>query len=321
MAGEELHSGIFFQQVEKPPFISDDFENSENVTIRYFDIRTDRDDHTINACLWQPEGKEPGETKIIVGVHGSNSLYCLSTIGYLFSAMTSRGFAFLGVNMRGGRNSGEGRLEDNFFDSYQDLFATTQLLKHLGYRSIVVLGHSMGSLQATYFCALNHDPMIKGLILASAFANLPLKTRDIIIGNKQHYSELHESAARFVKSGKHDSILPKEMPYLHGKNVPVSAIHFYTYRDTDTSIAVTEKWIQLVPLPVLILQDEGDQIVQPAESWKLMECASSTSSMVRDAEYRLIPNKRGPNPDGHSFTDNFNELGTIIGDWCGETYP
>jgi pimeloyl-ACP methyl ester carboxylesterase len=70
---------------------------------------------------------------------------------------------------------------DNFFDVRKDIEAAVATAEALGYTSIVLEGHSLGTIQVEYYAATNWDPAIKAVVLTGPFGKLPWKSRNIII--------------------------------------------------------------------------------------------------------------------------------------------
>lgn len=93
--------------------------------------------------------------------------------------LASKGFVFVTGNNRGrdfgsilrNRETGEERLAgagwENLEESPLDLGAWISFTVGLGYPRVVLLGHSLGGMKATYYMATKQDPRVKALINAS----------------------------------------------------------------------------------------------------------------------------------------------------------
>jgi hypothetical protein len=55
-----------------------------------------------------------------------------------------------------------------------------------------------------------------------------------------------------------------------GVETPVTAQHFLTYWDEQTSAADGTYWIPRIPRPILILHDEADGVLLPFEPYMLL---------------------------------------------------
>jgi hypothetical protein len=74
----------------------------------------------------------------------------------------------------------------------------------------------------------------------------------------------------------------------------VTAQHFLTYRDEQTSAADGTYWVPRIPRPILILRDEADGVVMPFEPYMLLSAAQAEGSLVPSIQYVLLPNRRPP---------------------------
>src|SRR5215468_12773933 len=83
---------------------------------------------------------------------------------------------------------------DNFFDVRRDIEAGVVTVKALGYKSIVLYGHSLGTVQVAFYAATDWDPTIKAIILTGAFGSLPWKSRHILIQDEDNYKALEDAS-------------------------------------------------------------------------------------------------------------------------------
>ena len=178
---------------------------------------------------------------------------------------------------------------DNFFDVRRDIEAAVATVRALGYRSILLLGHSLGTVQVEFYAAPDWDPTIKAVILTGAFGKLPWKSRHILIQDEDSYKALGEASLAALKAGKAGEILPFKMRWLGGVETPVTAQHFLTYRDERTSAADGTFWISRIPRPILIVRDEADGVVLPFEPYMLLSAAQAEGSLVPSIKYVLVP--------------------------------
>jgi hypothetical protein len=91
-----------------------------------------------------------------------------------------------------------------------------------------------------------------------------------------------------------------------------------TYRASESSTADGTYWIARIPRPILLVRDAGEMIVQSFEPFMLLAAARAHGSLVPSITYVLLPNPRGPNPDGHFFGDNREPLASTIIAWLRE---
>lgn len=269
------------------------------------------------GALWQPEKKPPAETTMIVAVHGSGGNLASLPLRALARGLSTKGYAALSVNTR---QHDEHVNTDNFFDVRRDLEAAVATVRALGYRSIVLLGHSLGTAQVQYYAATDWDPAIKAVVLTGAFGKLPWKSRHILIQDEDNYKELADASVGALRAGKAAEILPFKMRWLDGVETPVTAQHFLTYRNEQTSAADGTFWISRIPRPILILRDEADGVVLPFEPYMLLSAARAEGSLVPSIKYVLVPDHRPPSREGHLFTDNTDALIDAVSAWLAERH-
>jgi pimeloyl-ACP methyl ester carboxylesterase len=254
---------------------------------------------------------------MIVQVHGSGGNFAELPLRAVAQALSSRGYAALSISTR---QHDEHINTDNFFEVRNDIEAAVATAKALGYTSIVLQGHSLGTIQVEYYAATNWDPSIKAVILTGPFGKLPWKSRNILIQNEGTYRELNAAALGALKSGKPADVLPIKMPYLRGQQSPVTAQHFLTYRSEQASAADGTYWVPRIPRPILLLRDEADGIVLPFEPYMLVSAADAEGSLVQGITYVVVPDQRPPSAAGHTFTDNTQALVDAVSGWLAERH-
>jgi len=200
----------------------------------------------------------------------------------------------------------------------RDIEAAIATVKALGYKSIVLYGHSLGTVQVEPYAATDWDPTIKAVILTGAFGKLPWKSRHILIQDEGNYKALVYASLGALKAGKAAEILPIKMRRLDGVETRVMAQHFLTYRDERTGAADGTYWIFRIPSPILILRDQADGFVLPFEPYMLLSAAGTAGSLVPSIKYKLLPNERPPSREGHQFADNAEALINAVLNWLAE---
>jgi pimeloyl-ACP methyl ester carboxylesterase len=76
---------------------------------------------------------------------------------------------------------------DNFVEIRRDIEAAVYSARVLGYRRLVLYGHSLGSIQILYYAANNWDGDIKAVILSGMFGNLPWKSRHTLVADEEKF--------------------------------------------------------------------------------------------------------------------------------------
>src|SRR5262249_40039811 len=148
------------------------------------------DAYRVDAALWLPDGKAAADTTAVVSVHGSGGSYSQGPMVWLNPGLAAKGYAVLAINTR---QHDQFVNTDNFVEIRRDIEGAVFTLRALGYRRIVLHGHSLGNVQVMFYAATAWDPDIKALYLTSMFGNLPWKSRHMLIQNEQNYSALIEA--------------------------------------------------------------------------------------------------------------------------------
>ncbi len=298
------------------PDVQDHMKAPPDSRLRFLNIRA-IDDFMISGALWEPEGKAPSEVVALLYLHGSGGNYHSSGIvSFLPKLLLADGYAGLAINTR---QHDELVNTDSLLDIRKDVEAAVRVLEALGYERIVLFGHSLGGLQVMFYEAVTMDPAVQGVIATGIFANLPWKSQHVLNG-EEHYQKLSQIALEYLRAGRRDEILPVPMKHTRGKTVKTTAQHFLTYRYGAAPIADGTFWIRRIPVPVLILRDEGDAIILPFEPGWLASAANAPGSLVPDAKFVLIPNPNGLDPVGqmlrsHGFEDNKDRLAETVREW------
>lgn len=310
-AAAQIAASVEFESAPRPPGLPDDMQPLPGASLRFLSIKA-IDGFMVAGALWQPLNKSPADTTMIVQVHGSGANFTELPLRAVARALSAKGYAALTISTR---QHDEHVNTDNFFDVRKDIEAAVATAKALGYKSIVLEGHSLGTVQVEYYAATNWDPAFKAVILTGPFGDLPWKSRNILIQNEDAYKALTAASLDALKSGKLADILPIKMPYLGGRLTPVTAQHFLTYRDETTSAADGTYWIPRIPLPILMLRDQADGVVLPFEPYMLLSAAHKEGSLVRSISYELVPDSHPVSAAGHIFTDNTQPLVDAVLAW------
>jgi pimeloyl-ACP methyl ester carboxylesterase len=313
-AHAERAASIEYEVVGRPAELPQSFNASAGATLRFLAIKA-IDGFRVNAALWQPANKEANATTLIISVHGSGDNFAKPPIGFLSPALVAKGYGVLGINTR---QHDDKVNTDSFLEVRRDIEAAVYTARALGYRSIVLHGHSLGNIQVQYYAANNWDADIKAIVLSSAFGNLPWKSRHLLVQNEDNFRQLIEVAFKALRDGKLTETLPVRMNWITGQQVPLTSQHFLTYRLESSSTADGTYWIKRVPKPILVVRDAGDAIVQSFEPIMLVSAATSSGSLVPNIKYVLLPNPKGISPAAHFFVDNQQALIDTLAGWLAE---
>jgi len=312
----QVAAGIEYSYVERPSGLPDDFRASTGTSLSFLSIKA-IDGFLVQAALWHPDTKPPAETTLIVMVHGSGSNYARDPTSTLSRSLSADGFAALAINTR---QHDDKRNTDNFFETSRDIDAAVQTAKALGYHSIVLQGHSLGTLQVLFYAATNWDRDIKAVVQLSTLGDLPWRSRYLQIQDEDKFRLLSEAALKSLRDGKEQEIMPLRMRRTATEEEALTGEHFLTYRAAATAGADGPFWIRRVPRPILMVRDAGDMIIPPFEPFTLLSSATSPGSLVPSIKFVLLPDARGPNSGGHFFADNGKPLSETIAKWLADQH-
>ncbi len=307
----ERAASIEYEIVERPANLQADFIAPSDASEKFLAIKA-IDSSRVDAAISQPNSKTAASSTAVVSVHGSGGSYDSDPNGFLVRLLANKGYAVLAINTR---QSGVRVNTENFLDVRRDIEAAVYTARALGYRTIVLHGHSLGNIQVQYYAANNWDADIKGVVLTGMFANLPWKSRHMLVQNEESFVQLHEASLKSLREGKQTDVLPMQMRRTRDQGEPVTGQHFLTYRADQSSAADGTYWIRRIPQPILMLRDGGDTTIQSFEPYMLLSAATAPGSLVRSIKYVVVPNPKGPNPRGHRFSDNQEPLANTIAAW------
>ena len=312
----QIAASIEYEIVTHPSGLPDTFQPASGTSLKFLAIKA-IDGFRVDAALWQPSGKQSADTTLIVMVHGSGNNYTVAPNSTLSRSLSQKGYASLAINTR---QHDDKIYTENFLDIRRDIDAAVQTAMSLGYRSIVLQGHSLGTIQVQFYAATNWDPDIKAVILLGAFGNLPWKSRNILVQNEENFKALIDASMKALRNGTLGEYLPVRMRGITGQEVPITGQHFLTYRWEQTSVADGTYWIHRIPLPILMVRDQADGLVQPFEPYQLLSAAHSEGSLVTNIRYVLLPDAKPPSGDGHQFIGNEQPLTETVLSWLAEQH-
>src|SRR5215468_5587896 len=203
----QVVAAIEYSYIERPAGLSDDYRASTGTSLKFLSIKA-IDGFLVQAALWQRDTKTPAEATLIVMVHGSGGNYTRDPTSTLSRNLSMNGFAALAINTR---QHDEKRNTDNFFESSRDIDAAVQTAKALGYHSIVLQGHSLGTLQVLFYAATNWDRDIKALVQLSALGDLPWRSRYLQVQDEEKFHLLSEAALKSVREHHEQDTLALQM--------------------------------------------------------------------------------------------------------------
>lgn len=280
-------------------------------TLDFLKLKT-LDAEAMDAALWGPTARPAAETPFVIVIHGSGSNFGKLPNRALGQGLAAKGYAALGINTR---QHDDGVCRENFYHIRSDIEAAVYLGRKLGHREIVLLGHSLGNIQALFYAATSWAPDIKAVVLCGMFADLAWKSRHILTQNEDEFRALTQAAMKALAEHRPADILPVAMGWMGMARVPANAQHVLTYRVEETSASDGTFWIRRTPYPILMVRDEADGIILDFEPYMLLSAATAEGSLVQGIEYVKLANPRPPAPENHVFTHTHPQLVDTVAQW------
>lgn len=204
--------------------------------------------------------KRRGNTALI-WIHGLTSHFARGqTMAYALSlACAQNRIAYFKCNTRGhdiaARGAHKGKIIGGGFERFEecilDIRAMVRFARSLGYRRIILTGHSTGANKVLYYIYKTRDPSVKGLVLLAPISDYSAEVHSV---GKKELARRVALAKRLLKKN-HDALMP-----LHFGRVisahryislyePRTAEDVFPYHDKDA------RWKELesirVPLAVV----------------------------------------------------------------------
>jgi len=227
-------------------------------------VRLQTDDGIIlNGILRQP--RMPKSSACVVMIHGYSGNFYSGIMEFLPEALTDRGYATLAINMRDHDLSPK---KSRFEENRNDIAAAVSKVAQLGYRSIFLYGHSMGTNRVLYYMAATQDPRIRGVVLTGPPGNL-FEWNASIFGPETANNVLRE-AQDLVDGGKGDQWMLMNLGPL-GKAL-YTANHVVSLRGPKT-VSDPYKNISRISKPILIVHGLDDRLANPDMADRLKNSA------------------------------------------------
>jgi pimeloyl-ACP methyl ester carboxylesterase len=299
-------ASVAYRRIETVPEGLDDFVPPEGTCVRYYEL-TSLDGRTGLAAY--VAGEKPDHTApLVISVHGSGGDIGSQPVRGLALGLPAAGFPVLAINTR---QSGDAVNTDNFYATVRDIEAAYWMARSLGHERIVLHGHSLGTSQVTLFAATHWHETTLGVVLTGMFADLPWKSRHLLIDDEARYRALTEEAVEAVRAGDYGRTLSAGMPWLGGRTMPVTAGHFLTYRRVGIAGARSVEWIARIPYPLLMIRDEHDQIIHDFEPG----CLEAAAAEGLSPSVTMVTLSSVPPTDGHRFEGSRKSLLDTVSGW------
>jgi pimeloyl-ACP methyl ester carboxylesterase len=252
-----------------------------------------------------------GRRVAVLHVHGNQGNFSVGALRFLGDPVAAAGVPLLSLETRLANVSQlfGGAL---FEDALADMAAGVAWLAEQGFEHVVVSGYSLGAVLATRFAASLEPAVLRGLLTFGNTWALPDSTRRKMSahGADPGYEELAARCGRALDSGR-DPVVVARRAY-GADDAPrhagvYTASTWWHSRGPLAADAQTFRHIGAVAGPILLVQGDADEVVDPAEAGRLAEVARQAGHP--DAEVATIAGA------GHSFAGHEDETVAAVLDW------
>jgi pimeloyl-ACP methyl ester carboxylesterase len=270
---------------------------AENIDVDLVKLQTD-DGVKLTGILRRP--RMTRADACVVLIHGYSGNFYSGIMDFLPKALADRGFATLALNMR---DHDRGPKKNRFEENRYDIATAIDKMARLGYHSIFLYGHSMGTNRVLYYIAATRDVRIKGILLTGPPGNL-FEWNISVFGPETAHSVLGQ-AQDLVAKGKGDQWMLINLGPL-GKAL-YTANHVVSLRGPQT-VSDPYKNISRIFKPILIVHGLADRLANPDVADRLRNSATSKTNVT----VVKIP---GAN---HRFSHHQKKLISVVNRWMTE---
>lgn len=229
-----------------------------------------------------------------------------NNIGFLYEH--NRGHSIENdILMKDGTYTRCGCMYEIFEDSIIDIDLAINKAKELGYKKIVLMGHSYGCNKLIYYCYKKH-PNILGLILASAPDMIGLQ-----LYHQKDYKALIREAKENIDNGNPTKIVSNLIEdYMY-----MSSQTYYNWFNENSNLdnlpvmKNSENWSQFESIDVPILTFSG---TEETDNYLHLDLLKSKAINCKRFDYQYI------NGANHFYIDNEEEIGSLILNWIQQLF-
>lgn len=268
-----------------------------------------RDGITLDGVYIKPRRK--GKTALI-WIHGLTSAFYFSQplVKELSSRCQKEGIGYFKFNTRGhdiavrgqGRHQLLGTMYEQFEDCVSDVRAMTQCAKRMGYRKIILAGHSTGANKVVYYLCKTGDRSVKGAALIGAANDISAEIERV---GKKEFEKTMRRARTLVR--KNPLAIFTSRGYIFTARRALSLFTPGAAEDVFTYYNPKAAWKELksIHAPLAVIFGSRDETLdRPAK--KIIEIFRSHAASTKSFTGAIIKGA------GHSFLKKEKELSRVI---------
>ena len=240
---------------------------SQGIPVLLMKIKT-RDGITLEGIYTKPRKRSK---TALIWLHGLTSRFSSgqSLIKELSSQLSRSGIGYFKFNTRGhdivirGPKHPLGAAFEKFEDCILDIQAVINLAKNLGYKKVILAGHSTGANKALYYKYKTHDPRVFGLILLGPTSDIAYDY--LAFGKKTIRQRIY--LAEKLKKNNATSLLPQKFGIWTAQRF-ISILKEGKAEDVFPYYNLKARWKELksVKAPVAVILGSRDEYLdRPAQ--------------------------------------------------------
>lgn len=262
------------------------------VTMRALDVTTD-DGRVLQGVLYTPEGMDVRRKPALVLVSGRTADTIQASTQWMGWRIAQQGYAVLAPGMR---ISGVAGVEsETLASTAADLGHWNDRMAKLGYKRIVMGGHSNGGIWLSNYLSLTHDPRVVGTIYFAPTRDEPSYTR-MLDGDAVFDRKIADAEAA-VAAGK-------------GLTTPIGLLSAQSFLEFTgpRSRAVHTARVREFDLPGLVITGGKDPLMDAPFIAAFGQAYRGPLTMVRYDN------------GSHGLRESKNRVGEDVGAWLAKTY-
>lgn len=235
-------------------------------TVKADEVTVKQGDIELRGDLTLADGKT-AKDGVIMMLHGTLANNKMEIMQSLTDLLKERGYNTLSINLSFGIDKRPSEMLDcaiehhhKHEDAVAELDTWMNWLKEQGAEKVVVLGHSRGGNQVTWYAAEKDSALLEKVVaIAPATADPEKSAREYEERYKKPLADLMAEADKLVEEGKGETLM--EVPgFVYCENAKASAASIISYYNDDER-KNTPSLLAKIKKPMLIVMGSADEVV------------------------------------------------------------
>lgn len=235
-------------------------------SVKADEVMVKQGDTELRGELTLADGKTVKDGVILM-LHGTLANNKMEIMQALTDLLKERGYNTLSINLSFGIDKRPSEMLDcaiehrhKHEDAVAELDTWMNWLKEQGAEKVVILGHSRGGNQVTWYAAEHDSPLLEKIVaIAPATADPEKDAREYEERYKKPLADIMAEATKLVEEGKGDTLM--DVPgFVYCENAKASAASIVSYYNDDER-KNTPSLLPKIKKPMLIIMGSADEVV------------------------------------------------------------